>query len=147
MARAYLTIGRILTDLGRSEEAVKAIETALSLKPDMPKWKERLRQAGEQLTRPQDKPLSILEMAALYNAQSKPDLARAAVLFEANRDPKNVPALRLVVKHFDRPEDAFIRVWAWRNAVLADPKQPGFVEALKGEASALAIDLKIPDGG
>lgn len=146
MARAHLTIGRILTDLGQSEEAVKAIETALALKPDMAKWKARLSKAKEQLNLLRDKPRSILDMAALYDTQSKPDLVRAAVLFEANRDPKNLSALRLVVKYFDRPEDAFIRVWAWRHAVVADPKQAGFVSALKGEASNLGVDLKIPSG-
>jgi tetratricopeptide (TPR) repeat protein len=147
IAPAYLTTGRILTDLGRSAEAIQAIETALSLKPDMPNWKARLTKAKEQLTQLQDRPRSVLEMAALYEAQSKPDLVRAVVLYEAHRDITNVAALRLVVKHFGSPEDAFIRVWAWRNAVIADPKSPGFLAGLKSESAKLGVDLKAPTGG
>ena len=147
MARAYLTLGRILTDLGRSEDAIKYLEAALKLKPDMPNWQSRLAKAKEQLTQLADKPRSILDMAALYETQSKPDLVRAVVLFEANRDPKNAQTLRLVVKYFDRPKDAFIRLWAWRLAILADPEQAGFVSAFQGEAAGLGVDLKVPTSG
>lgn len=147
IAPAYLTTGRILTDLGRSAEAIRFIETALGLKPDMPNWKARLAKAKEQLIQLQDKPRSVLDMAALYEVQSKPDLSRAVVLYEAHRDAKNVAALRLVVKHFTRPEDGFIRVWAWRNAAIADPESPGFLEGFKSESAKLGVDLKAPTGG
>lgn len=147
MAPALLTIGRILTDLGQSADAVAVIEKALSIKGDMPNWKKRLEEAKAQLELFKGKTRSILEMADQYASQTKPDLARAVVLFEADRTQKDVATMRLVLKYFNKPEDAFIRVWAWRNIVLTDPKNASFTAALKAETTQLAVELKLPAGG
>lgn len=141
LAPAHLTLGRIMMDTGRSRRAVAAIGKALSIQPGKQNWQQRLREAQTMAKADNGKPKTSLEIAQQHAADGEHDQARACALFAAQRNPQNVAARRLVGEYFNRPGDAFIRLWAWRVAGKSGANPAEFQENIRRESEALAVDL------
>jgi len=141
LAPAYLTLGRIMMDTGRSKNAVAAIGRALSLQPGKQNWQKRLAEARAMASADKDQKKTVFELAQQHAADGQHDKARVCALFAAQRSPGNVEARRLVGEYFNRPEDAFVRLWAWRAAGDPASRPAQFRDSIRKELQLLAVDF------
>ena len=80
-----------------------------------------------------------LDAARRFVALGEHDQARAAALFAAQSRPKDLSALRLVAQLFNRPQDAFVRLWAWQRAVALAPEDAALRSSRQAELTKLGM--------
>lgn len=102
---------------GARERAAGARELSLRGVPEDPlsaaRREARLAQRGKPLSRSTGPLLELARRSALYGDRPR---ARALSLFAAQLAPRDAAGWLAVSELHDRPEDAFVRTWALRNA-------------------------------
>ncbi len=136
---AYFLIGQVMAFTGNSTDAVKALTSALAIDAGNPTATKLLADEKKKLAASGGKLHTPLDAARRFVALGEHDQARAAALFAAQSRPKDLSALRLVAQLFNRPQDAFVRLWAWQRAVALAPEDAALRSSRQAELTKLGM--------
>ncbi|MCA8958677.1 MAG: tetratricopeptide repeat protein [Planctomycetes bacterium] len=134
---AQALMGVLLMELGHAPFAEKWLAKAVAAQPGHAEWEARLQAVRKRRADTKDEVTPILKMARACAKAGDLVRARALALYFAQRDPREAPDL--VVQWFDRPADAFIRLWALRRVAKVAKDDTAVVEAIRAECKALRI--------
>ena len=153
-ATLFATLGDIHAAAEQYDDAIAAYEKARAERPDDPRWAEAIRAMRDQAaTGPPSDPLAtgrrrlrrqmagksvsdttdgLTRLARLYAQHDQMDTARRLVLFVARIGRRDPAATQRIALYFNRPEDAFVRLWAHHvTAVLAPEHDPTHVALIE----------------
>jgi tetratricopeptide (TPR) repeat protein len=136
---AYFLIGQVMAFTGNSTDAVKALTSALAIDAGNPTATKLLADEKKKLAASGGKSHTPLDAAKRFVALGEHDQARAAALFAAQSRPEDLSALRLVAEFFNRPQDAFVRLWAWQRAVALAPEDAALRSSRQAELTKLGM--------
>lgn len=136
---AYFLIGQVMAFTGNSTDAVKALTSALAIDAGNLTATKLLADEKKKLAASNSKSHTPLDAAKRFVALGEHDQARAAALFAAQSRPKDLSALRLVAQFFNRPQDAFVRLWAWQRAVALAPEDAALRSSRQAELTKLGM--------
>ncbi|MBI5852615.1 MAG: tetratricopeptide repeat protein [Planctomycetes bacterium] len=146
-ASAYSTLGRIQSDLGQAAAAVGALEQAVALQPADGILRQLLAQERALAQNPATARRTPLEMARYHAAVGDLEKARAVAIYAVRLNPGDLATLRFVETVFDREPDAFVRLWAWRQALGIAPRDAGLRSAWEKLTAKLGLRLTAPSAG
>ena len=134
-AGAFRLMGRLMRDLGQPVQAAQFFGRCAALLPkDADGVSEVAAEVAAQLAAAKaagaNRP--IIDVAREHAAAGRADKARAAALFAAKQDPADPKLMAFVGELFDRDDEAFVRLWAWRHVrrlVKSDDKTASLITA------------------
>ena len=164
-ATLFATLGDIHADAEQYDDAIAAYEKARAELPDDPRWAEAIRAVRDQAaTGPPGDPLAtgrrrlrrqmvgkpvsattddLTRLARLYAQHDQMDTARRIVLFVARLRRRDPAATQRIALYFNRPEDAFVRLWAHHAAATLAPEHDPTHVALIEEYVRLTLRLDV----
>ncbi|MCA8955739.1 MAG: tetratricopeptide repeat protein [Planctomycetes bacterium] len=141
LQEAARMFAELLGNLGQGTKRAQALRRCVELAPDDAALAAELTSAQSAKDRP------ILEVAREHAAAGRRDQARAASLFAAKRNMNDTAALLLVGELCNRPGDAFVRLWAWRQLRKLDPANASVEQRVRAECERLGIPVASVDAG
>lgn len=146
-ASAYSILGRIQSDLGQSAAAVGALEQAVALQPGNGILRQLLAQEKALAQNSVTAKRAPLEMARYHATVGELEKARTVAIYAVRQNPRDLATLRFVETVFDRERDAFVRLWAWRQALVIAPSDAALRTAWEKLTTKLGLRLTAPSAG